>query len=417
MYAVRFRHRSITAFNDSTMSLSDPNPFPERDPHYAGASPKRPQLLVSELDPIAVQIPLENFDRLMDILHLGGVSPNSKASVYLWKTLLNDKVASIHDFHDHLGALGLSLELDIATKHEIECRSNIHPELGSMEDRVSVTLSTRHREGSEIGALTNWSEGAAALEGLYIELIATPLADSPGLAHISWDEESLMEGYAAERWDLLRGFYQYFTNTDLPHAVSLLSGQPATFHYLSVDLDPMTVRVRRLKEHAQDGHSSHGGEQHHANTLNEVELTLYQPPAKVLAEMLTVTGALHIQGPWATPSSRREVVDHLFERLHSRNKLDMDALKMCADAHPCVIFSREEISEGDSFPPTFVSKITMIDYTCRGGEFRLELTANREDPGFSARCRWHNGHPRFAEVPWDTVRGLANPYLIEAHNK
>jgi hypothetical protein len=372
---------------------------------------------VSELDPIAVQIPLENFDRLVDILHLGGVSPNSKASVYLWKTLLNDKVASIHDFHDHLGALGLSLELDIATKHEIECRSNIHPELGSVEDRVSVTLSTRHREGSEIGALTNWSEGAAALEGLYIKLIATPLADSPGLAHISWDEESLMEGYAAERWDLLRGFYQYFTNTDLPTSVSLISGQPATFHYLSVDLDPMTVRVRRLKEHAQDGHSSHGSEQQHANTLNEVELTLYQPPAKVLAEILTLTEVLDIHGPWAPPSFRREVVDHLFERLHSRNKLDMDALKMCADAHPCVIFSREEISMGDSFPPTFTSKITMIDYTCRGGEFRLELVANGDDAGFQARCHWSQGHPRFAKIPWDTVRGIASPYLIEAHNE
>ena len=148
------------------MSLSDPNPSPEREPHHAGASPKRPQLLVSELDPIAVHIPLENFDRLMDILHLGGVAPTSKASEYLWKMLLNEKVTSIHDFQGHLGALGLSLELDIVTKHEIECRSNIHPLLGGMEDRVSVTLSTRHREGSEIGALTNWSEGAGALEGL-----------------------------------------------------------------------------------------------------------------------------------------------------------------------------------------------------------------------------------------------------------
>ena len=399
------------------MSLSDPNPSPEREPHRAGASPKRPQLLVSELDPIAVQIPLENFDRLMDILHLGGVSPSNEASVYLWKMLLNEKVMSIHDFQGHLGALGLSLELDIVTKHEIECRSNIHPLLGGMEDRVSVILSTRHREGSEIGALTNWSEGAAALEGLYIELIATPLADSPGLAHISWDEDSLTEGCAAERWNLLRGFYQYFTNTDLPNTVSLLSGQHATFHYLSVDLDPMTVRVRRLKEYAQDGHSSHGSDQHQLNSHHEVEFALYQPPAKVLAEMLRLTGALHVQGPWATPSSRREVVDHLLEGLHSLKKLDMDVLKMCADAHPCVIFSREEISEGDCFPPTLTSKITMIDYTCRGGEFRLELTANRDDSGFKARCRWHNGHSRFAEVPWDNVRELASPYLIEAHDE
>jgi hypothetical protein len=399
------------------MSLSDPNPSPERDPHHAGASPKRPRLLVSELDPIAIQIPLENFDRLMDILHLGGVSPSNEASVYLWKMLLNEKVASIHDFQGHLGALGLSLELDIVTKHEIEFRSNIHPLLGGMEDRVSVTLSTRHREGSEIGALTNWSEGAAALEGLYIELIATPLADSPGLAHISWDEDSLTEGCAAERWDLLRGFYQYFTSADLPDTVSLLSGQHATFHYLSVDLDPMTVRVRRLKEYAQNGHSSHSSDQHQLNSHHEVEFALYRPPARVLAEMLRLTGALHVQGPWATPSSRREVVDHLLEGLHSLNKLDMDVLKMCADAHPCVIFSREENSEGDCFPPTLTSKITMIDYTCRGGEFRLELTANRDDSGFKARCRWHNGHPRFAEVPWDNVRELASPYLIEAHDE
>ena len=409
-------HSRITAFNDSTMSLSDPNPSPDRDPQQAGASPTRPQLLVSELDPIGVEIPLENFDRLMDVLHLCGVSPNHSPSEYLWKTLLHEKVASIHDFHHHLGALGLSLELDITTKHEVECRSNMHPVLGGIEDRISVTLTTRHREGSDIGALTNVSEGAAALDGLSIELIATPLADAPALAHISWDEDSLAESCAADRWDLLRGFYDYFTTAPLPNALSLTSGQQEIFHFLSIDLDPMTVRVRRLKGQEQDTHSSPGSSKRQESACQEVEFALYQPPASVLAEILTLTGTLHVHGPWVTASSRREVVDHLLEGLHSLKKLDIDVLKMCADASPCVIFSREEISEGDSFPPTMTSKITMIDYTCRGGEFRLELMANRDDSGFKARCRWHNGHPRFAEVPWDTVRGLARPYLSAAYN-
>lgn len=404
----------VTALHGCTMSLGDPNPSPERDPKQSGASPKRPQLFVRELDPIAVEIPLENLDRLTDVMHLCGLTPNDGTIEYVWKSLLRNELPTVEDMLEHLGPLGVSLELDLVTKHEIECRSDLNPEEGGYEDRVSVIISTRHREGSDVGALSNLSEGCPGLEGLFLELQATPLGDTPAIAHIYWDEDGLVDTSAGERWDLLRGFYQYLRTSELPEVVSLTPGQQDKFHYLSVDLDPMTVRVQRLGHCKESSGASHKSPYTHESPASMVELRLVQPPLQLLERLVAMTGSLQIEGPWISDSSKRQIIDHLRERLHSPRKLDIDTLKGCAAAHPCLIFSRENSCAGDVFPAEISSRVTMTDYTSAVGEFRLEFRSRPEDHRAEAICRWYKGHSRFAEVPWDEMRNLARPYLIDS---
>lgn len=393
------------------MSLGDPNPSPERDPKNAGASPRRPQLIVRELDPIAVEVPLDNRDRLTDLLHLCGVTPNEDTTVYIWKTVLRNKLATIEDIHEHLGALGVSLELDVKTRHELECRSDLEPKEGGYQERVSVTLSTRHREGSELGSLLNLSEGHPALEGLFLELQAEEGSDSPPRAHIFWDVDGLVETTPYERWELLRGFYNYFTSTDLPECVPLSSGQQENFHYLLIDLAPMTVRVQRISSHGEHVTSSPGQSRAQSSSDNVFELRLEQPHLSILERIIATTGALEFEGPWATATSRREIIQHLLKRLHTHTKLDIDTLKMCAGAHPCVIFSCETSCDGEVFPPEITSRVTVTDYTCRAGEFHLEFRVKNDQSKIEVLCRWHNDHPRFSQIPWDRVQRLAQPYL------
>jgi hypothetical protein len=395
------------------MSL-DPNHSPERDPKNSGASPKRPQLLVHELDPIAVKISLENLDRLTDVLHLCGLTPNSDTIEYVWKTLLRNELATVEDILEHRGPLGVSLELDLVTKHEIECRNDLNPEEGGYEDRVSVIMSTRHREGSEVGALLNLSEGCPGLEGLFLELQATPLGDTPAIAHIYWSAEELADTNAGERWDLLRGFFMHFRDSDLPQFVSLTAGQQDKFHYLSVDLDPMIVRVQRLTEHREDPNHPHYSASSLETAPHVLELRLEQPPLHVLERILSITETLQVEGPWVGDQSKREILDHLRELLYSPRKLDIDALKVCAGASPCIIFSRENSCDGDVFPPQVNSRVTMTDYTCAGGEFQLEFLSSPEEHGQEVICRWYKGRPRFTDIPWHEVHNLARPYLIES---
>lgn len=394
------------------MSLGDPNPSPERDPKYSGGSPKRPQLLVRELDPIGVELSVESLDRLTDVLHLCGLTPNEDTIQYIWKTLLRNELATIEDILEHQGPLGLSLELDLVTKHEIECRTDLDPDAAGYEDRSCVIISTRHREGSELGALLNLSEGCPGLEGLMLELQATPLAETPAVAHIYWDQDA--ETSSGERWDLLRGFYRHFRNGELPHSVSLTPGQQESFHYLSVDLDPMTVRVQRLAHYQENSGGSYKSHTRNESKATMVELRLAQPPLHVLARIVSMTRAIQVEGPWSTETTTQEILDHLRSRLHLPQKLDIDALKACASARPCMIFSRENSCDGDVYPPEVTSQVSMIDYTCAGGEFRLEFRSRSEDYGADVICRWYRGHSRFDEIPWDGVRQLARPYMIES---
>lgn len=395
------------------MSLGDPNPSPERDPKHSGASPKRPQLLVRELDPTAAQIPLENLDRITDVLHLCGLTPSGEAIEYVWKNLLLNKLATIEELQERQGALGLSLELDLKTKHELECRKDLESDLGGYDERVCVTMSTRHREGSELGALLNMSEGAPALDGLFLEVQATPLGDTPAVANIYWDERGLAETSVGERWDLLRGFYQFFRNSELPECVSLTPGQQQSFHYLSIDLDPMTVRVQRLSSRRRSSESFEHDSHHQDSRFSSVEFRMEGPPLSLIEKLISRTGALQLDGPWITPDSTRDILAHLQHRLQSLAKLDIDTLKMCAGAHPCIIFSREDDSAGDVFPPEIWSRVTMTDYTCAVGEFRLEFISGPQDECVEVICRWQKGNARFSDLPWDEIRHLALPYLVE----
>jgi hypothetical protein len=395
------------------MSLGDPNPSPERDPRPSGSNPKRPTLLIRELDPIALEIPLENLDRLTDVLGLCGLTPNSETTEYMWKNLLHERLATIEEIQDHQGPLGLSLELDYKTKHELECRDDLEGDWGGYEERVSITLSTQHREGSELGALLNMSEGAPGLEGLFLELQATPLGEHPAIAHIYWDETGLEATTVDERWDLLRGFHHFFKGCDVPESVPLTPGQHERFHYLAVDLDPMIVRVQRLLQARRSSEGSNHQGQSHESPSSTVEMRMKEPPLSLVATLMSRTGALQIDSPWAMPNSPEEIVQHLEHRLHSLTKLDIDTLKMCAGAHPCIIFAREDTSAGDVFPPQIWSRVTMTDYTCAVGEFRLEFKVCPEDHHVEVLCRWHKANSRFSDIPWQELKHLARPYLLE----
>lgn len=404
----------VTAVYGSAMSLGDPNPSPERDPKHSGASPKRTQLLVRELDPIAIQIPIENLDRLADVLYLCGLTPSNDTVEYLWTTLLLNEIPKIEEIHEREGALGLSLELDLETKHELECRHNLNVDEGNYEERVSVTLSTRQQERNELGALLNLNEGCPALDGLFLELNATPFSEQPVVAHINWDPQSLVETSANERWGLLRGFYHYLKNHEIPESVPLTPDPQGAFHKLSIDLDPMTVRVQRLAQDLGDSLSFPRPPRNYDIHLGNVELRMESPPLEVVELIISMTGALQLEGPWATDNSRREVLDHLLDRLYSLEKLDIDALKVCAGALPCIIFSREDVCNGDIFPPQVFSRVTMTDYTCVGGEFRLEFCANSQNQEVEVACRWYNEHPRFSEISWNRVKEIADPYLLDS---
>ena len=396
------------------MSLGDPNPSPERDPKHSGASPKRPQFLIRELDPIGVEMHIENLDRLTDVLHLCGLTPSGDAIEYIWRCLLRNQLTTVEEFHERQGPLGVSLELDLSSKHELECRRDLNPDEGGYDERVLVTISTRHREGSELGALLNLSEGCPGLDGLFLELQSTPIGESAALARIYWDKQGLAETTAGERWDLLRGFYHHFKHSELPNVVSLTSGQQETFHYLSVDLDPMTVRVERLPQNSEHPKSLHSSSDLHDSPPNTVEFRMEKVPLPLLEKILSMTGALQLEGPWVTETSRREILNHLLDRLRSLAKFDIDTLKMCAAARPCIIFSREDTCDGEIFPPQISSRVTMTDYTCAAGEFRLEFLARPGGNGLEVLCRWDKGHSKLNSFPWDTIERLARPYVIES---
>ena len=396
------------------MSLGDPSPSPERDPQKSGATPRKPHLEVRTLDPIATELNIENIDRLTDVLNLCGLTPSDASIEYLWKTLLKGTIPDLYTFNEHQGALGLNLELDSSTKHELEWRGDIMPERCECDDHISVTLSTRHREGSQLSVLQNLSEGSPALEGLFVEIIATPLSDVPAIARIFWDEETLARGTAGERWELLRGFHYHFKGVELPDSLPLAPGQQQKFHYLTVELDPMLIKVQRRAAEKPDGTPQKAERPLVKQTSRPFELLLRNPPLSVLEELITASGALQLDGPWVDTTSQSKILAHLRERVTSLGKLDIDELMMCAFARPCLIFSREENCNGASYPPQLSSKVTMTDYTCRGGELRLEFRAEEGHRAVDVRCLWDNSNSNHAETNWLRIKEIAQPYLIDS---
>ena len=397
------------------MSLGDPSPSPERDPQHSKHGPPRPKLEVRTLDPLAIRIDLEHFDRFVDILDLCGITPSDSASQYLWKSLLQNQIPSADAFNDAQGALGLNTELVMSSKHELECRGNKVPELCEYDDKVSVTLSSRHREGSELASLRNLSAESPGLHGLQVEIIATPIGDSPAVAHIFWHEEGLSEVTPDERRELLRGFYYHFNNRDLPETVSLTSGQAEKFHYLSVELDPMVVKVQRLHQGSPTGDQNLVAKQKSHYQPNPLNLRLINPPLDILAEILSCGGALHIQGDWVDGTMTQTVLSHLSETLDTMSKLDIDVLKMCENALPCISFTREEVSDGAHFPPRISSKISMMDYTSRSGDLFMEIVSVRDSHQIEVFLKWDNSPNKLTEKAWEHIHRIAKPFL--AHPK
>lgn len=395
------------------MSLGDPSPSPERDPQHLNRAPGRPHLEVRSLDPIAIQIDLDNFDRLIDVLNLCGISPDESASEYLWKTLLLNQIPSVDAFNDAQGALGLNSELSITAKHTLECRGHDVPELREYDDTVSVTLTTRHRDGSELAALNNLSAENPGLQGLHLEIVATPLAEVPAIAHIFWDEESLSQGFPDERRELIRGFYNHFNNQDLPETAPLAPGQAEKFHYMSVELDPMVVKVQRVQ--LQNSQKSEGGppKTKTSSPTPNFSLRLVNPTYDVLREILALSGALQIRGEWVDATMPHTILLHLARTLGSTSKLDIDVLKMCEGAQPCITFSREDFSDGAVFPPRISSKVTMTDYTARSGDLRLEILSARDSEDTVVVLRWDNSMNRLDEKQWEQIGRLAKRFLAK----
>lgn len=394
------------------MSLGDPSPSPERDPqHHLSRGPGRPHLEVRTLDPIAIQVDLDNFDRFADVLNLCGISPSDDATEYLWKTLLQNQVPSVDTFNEAQGALGLNAELSLSARHELECRGHAVPELREYDDRVSVILSTRHRDGSELAALRNLSEESPGLDGLQLEIVATPLGEVPAIANIFWDETELSQGTPDWRRELVRGFYNHFNNRDLPETAPLAPGQAPKFHYMFVELDPMVVKVQRVFSDTSEKDRENSSSTKKTTPSHPLTLTLKNPPISALEKILASSGALQIQGQWVDDAMIRTILSHLNETLGSSSKLDIDKLKMCESALPCITFSREDFSDGASCPPRISSKVTMIDYTSRSGDLRLEFASNRESDDALVTFRWDNSTSRLNEKVWEQVRRIAKPFL------
>ena len=396
--------------------MFDSSPSPERDPHQSGATPKKPHLEIRTLDPIAFEINLEHSDRLTDVLHLCGLTPSDDSIEYVWKALLKGHIPDLNTFTQHQGALGLNMELDSSAKHELEWRGDILPERCEFDEHISFTLSTRHREGSDLSLLQNLSEGSPALDGLFLELIATPLLDAPAMARIFWDEATLGRGTAGERWQLIRGFLQHFKEVELPASLPLAPGQREKFHYLTLELDPMQIKVQRLASEKPDGTPQKKQPQLSKPATRPLELTLRNPPHYLLEEIVKTSGALQLDGPWANETSHQQILTHLLDRVTTLRKLDIDELKMCASARPCLLFSREESCDGACYPPRFSSKVTMTDYTCRGGELYMEIRAEQDGSDIDVRLAWDNTNPRYIETDWAKIKELARPYLIDPRN-
>lgn len=393
--------------------MFDSSPSPERDPHQSGATPKKPHLEIRTLDPIAFHITIDTIDRLTDVLHLCGLTPSDDSIEYVWKTLLKGNIPDLSTFTQHQGALGLNMELDSSAKHELEWRGDPLPERWEFDEHISFTLSTRHREGSDLSLLQNLSEGSPALDGLFMELVATPFLDSPATARIFWDEETLTRGTAGERWQLIRGFVQHFKEEELPRTLPLAPGQQEKFHYLTVELDPMLIKVQRLASEKADGTPQKAQSQIAKQSTRPFEVTLRNPPLSLLEDIVKTSGALQLDGPWVTNSSQRTILAHLLNRVTSLEKLDIDALMMCASARPCLLLSREERCNGACYPPRISSKVTMTDYTCRGGELHMEIRAEEDHNDIDVRFSWDNSNPRHIETDWEKIRQIARPYLID----
>lgn len=383
------------------------DPSPEREPSRPGGSLPRATIKIRDLNPLCVQIPLEHVDRLMDVAYLCGITPNEDALHYVWRALHKHQLINIETFNENLGPLGLSLELKVSAKHEIQWRG------GDYTDRTSAILSTKHRDGSDLGALRNQNDQHPGQDGLLLEIVAGDDLFGPLVASITWDEEVLRSTPGGIRWDFLRNFHGSIKfQEDLPEELPVAPGHHDRFHFLHLEMGTAIVRAERTAQETEPpttdeslGTKSKSTESHRSR---HVTLSLENAPATVIAAILDKTGTLQLPSPWTTATTRLDVVNYLIGLVANPQKFNVDTLMMCEAANPCLVFSLEETSDGESYPATRSTRVSMMDYTGSTGDFSLELTS--PEKGVRAVCRWSQGNPRFDDIKWDEIMTLAKPY-------
>jgi hypothetical protein len=56
----------------------------------------------------------------------------------------------------------------------------------------------------------------------------------------------------------------------------------------------------------------------------------------------------------------------------------------------------------------------MVDYTCRGGELRMEFRAEENHRDIDVRCLWDNSNAHHVDTNWARIKEIAHPYLIDS---
>jgi hypothetical protein len=340
----------------------------------------------------------------MDVAYLAGITPDEEVMHYIWSALRKHQLIDIDTFSEKLGPLGLSLEIKVSAKHELEWRS------GEYHDRTSVVLTTNHREGSDLGTLKNGIEGHPGQDGLILEIVAGEDLFAPLVANITWEEEVLRLAPAGLRWDFLRHFHASIKEQeDLTEELLVAPGHHESFHFIHVELGTALVRAERISpDSSASAPPSHPVAEQPQQ--KQVQFTLFNPPADVITKLMDHTGALQLPSPWTTNRTRAEIVHYLLTLLSHPRKFDVDKLMTCEAANPCLTFSLEETSDGESYPAKWSTRVSMMDYTCSAGDFSFQLT--RSDGKVKANLRWKQGNSRFNEVPWNEISTFVKPYTF-----
>ena len=401
------------------MSLfGDQNPSPEREPRKDASTP-RPQLLVNEIDPVSLTCSFTNLEEMQVMLRLCGISPPDDAVDNLWHTLKQNKVLDLDTFSESLGALGLCLELCVTSRQELQWFPDTYYETRS------ITLSTQHREGSELGYIQNLNESHPGLDGVFVELFGNDRGDQNVRCKISWEFNHGIATGPGIRWDLIRSIYLQCTEKEVPRALPVASGQNSSFHFLSMDLDPFTVQVEIITPSSTSILNQNERKEPAVNAaqdLRRFDLKLSNPPTSLLTTILEISRSPKLISPWVKPSSQAVIVEHLFECLRTQRPFNVDTLMVCDGATPCLVFLQEKISDGESYPPTLTCKSVLRDFTSVPGEFHLELEGVIEDQSSDepaaiknivAHITWRRDHPILGTAHVDKIRSLARRYIVD----
>jgi hypothetical protein len=420
--AVSNRAVSNSAVSKLPMSLfGGTNPSPERDPRLHPTTP-RAKVLIHDTVPMAFERSISSRDEMQEMLDLCGITPPDETIDYLWETLKAGRLVDLDLFKQSMGALGLNLELCISSRQELEWFPTEY------QDTRSVVLSTKHREGSELGALRNLNEGHPGLDDIRVELLPSRTHDHAIQCKVSWDYDVISSDAGGVKWDLIRSIYNQLHNQDLPTSLSVAPGQSPSFHYITLELDPFTVQVQPTNEQPSkpaETDSAKASASKATKELQRFDLSLKNPPIETLLKILAISNSPQLNSVFVRPTSRHDILDHMIRCLRTNQRLDVDVLRACDEASPCLVFVREKISDGESFPPTITSKAILRDYTSSPGEFHLELESVGEEVGSEpgegeesdadivVHLTWRRGHPVLGTHAVEEIRAVARSFITD----